>query len=109
MGGLVAGILLSLFLLPPVETTISNRMKYAIYFMRIISLFLYGLFLGILIHHFSTSNIDEVQAIFIILEKLITSMYRNVLIVDMFLVYQLTVFVIKKNNTWMILFIFHIT
>jgi uncharacterized protein with PQ loop repeat len=64
MGGLAAGILLSLFLLPPVKPEVmakNNKIKYGVYIMRFIAIFLYGLLLGILIHHFSTSNIDEVR------------------------------------------------
>lgn len=96
MGGLVAGILLSLFLLPPL-TPDTKKKKYAVYFVRFISLFLYGLFLGILIHHFSTSNIDEVKNYNFMCICILNLVYRSVHIVDMYLVYQFMVFVIKKN------------
>jgi hypothetical protein len=64
MGGLVAGVLLSLFLLPPldVDPMTSSRIKQvSVYVLRITSLCLYAVLLGVLIHHFATGDIDQVS------------------------------------------------
>ncbi|CAO0800494.1 unnamed protein product [Mucor circinelloides] len=62
MGGLIAGVILSLFLWPPIQLDIRNesKKKLAIFYLaRLLCLCLYGLLLGILVHHFTTSKIDE--------------------------------------------------
>ncbi|KAL9556187.1 hypothetical protein MBANPS3_001981 [Mucor bainieri] len=62
MGGLLAGVILSLFLWPPIQLDVRNesKKKLAIFYLaRLLCLCLYGLLLGILVHHFTTSKIDE--------------------------------------------------
>ncbi|KAK4509635.1 uncharacterized protein ATC70_006937 [Mucor velutinosus] len=62
MGGLLAGVILSLFLWSPIQLDIRNerRKKLAIFYLaRLLCLCLYGILLGILVHHFTTSKIDE--------------------------------------------------
>ncbi|EPB85660.1 hypothetical protein HMPREF1544_07567 [Mucor circinelloides 1006PhL] len=64
MGGLIAGVILSLFLWPPIQLDVRNesKKKLAIFYLaRLLCLCLYGLLLGILVHHFTTSKIDEVN------------------------------------------------
>lgn len=63
MGGLVAGVILSLFLWPPFQLNVQNKTKKKLvlyYLARSLCLCLYALLLGILVHHFTTSKIDEV-------------------------------------------------
>lgn len=63
MGGLIAGVILSLFLWPPIQLDVQNdsKKKLALYYLaRLLCLCLYALLLGILVHHFTTSKIDEV-------------------------------------------------
>ncbi|KAF1806340.1 hypothetical protein V8B55DRAFT_1323600 [Mucor lusitanicus] len=63
MGGLLAGVILSLFLWPPIQMDVrneSNKKKLVLFYLaRLLCLCLYGLLLGILVHHFTTSKIDE--------------------------------------------------
>jgi hypothetical protein len=64
MGGLIAGILLSVFLLPPIALSpdASSRIKRAsVYMLRMTGLLLYVALLGLLIHHFATGDIDQVS------------------------------------------------
>ncbi|GAN07382.1 DHHC zinc finger membrane protein [Mucor ambiguus] len=64
MGGLLAGVILSLLLWPPIQLDVRNesKKKLAIFYLaRLLCLCLYGLLLGILVHHFTTSKIDEVR------------------------------------------------
>ncbi|KAI7907803.1 uncharacterized protein BX663DRAFT_11389 [Cokeromyces recurvatus] len=60
LGGLVAGILLSLFLSNIGSRKIGYSRRIGIYLIRFLSLCLYGALLALLIHHFDTSKIDEV-------------------------------------------------
>lgn len=63
MGGLIAGVILSLFLWPPIQLNAQNdtKKKLVLYYLaRSLCLCLYALLLGILVHHLTTSKIDEV-------------------------------------------------
>ncbi|KAI9272092.1 rhomboid family-domain-containing protein [Helicostylum pulchrum] len=62
MGGLISGVLLSVFLLPVSWWTFTHsRRKVALfYLLRVLSICLFGVFLGLLIHKFSISKLDQV-------------------------------------------------
>ncbi|KAI8643624.1 rhomboid family-domain-containing protein [Parasitella parasitica] len=62
LGGFAAGIILSLVLRPPIQLdaqTGGKKKLVFLYLARLLCLCLYGLLLGILVHHFTTSKIDE--------------------------------------------------
>ncbi|KAI9483014.1 MAG: hypothetical protein EXX96DRAFT_556534 [Benjaminiella poitrasii] len=60
LGGLIAGILLSLFLIPfKSSKKMKKGYRIGFYIIRILSLCLYGVLLAMLIHRFNTSKIDE--------------------------------------------------